>query len=102
MVKLTQNDGYALDKVIDLDGGTESASILSWITFKTTKDVTLGYTVCTGLCLISVTCEAVASSYSTVKVILFRGRIYVGAKIINKSCISFRNACTGERYYFFF
>ena len=35
--------------------------------------------------------EFLNSSY-----IQFRGRIYVGAKIISKSCIAFRNTCAGE------
>ena len=102
MVKFTQNDVYALDKVINLGGGTESVFIINWIAFKTTKDVVRNYIVYTGLCFISGTCEAVVLSYSTVKVILFRGRIYVGAKIINKIYISFRNAYAGEGCYFFF
>ena len=77
-------------------GGTESAAALGKIAFKTTKDMARGDTLCTGLCVVSGTCETIALCCSTIKVIPFRGRIYVCAKIVSKGCISFRNACVGE------
>jgi hypothetical protein len=89
-----------VNNVIDggtaLAGGTESATALGKILYKTSKDVARGDTVCTGLCVISGTCESVALCCSTFKIIPCRGRIYVGAKIISKGCMSFRNACAGE------
>lgn len=89
-----------LSNVVDggtaLAGGTESAGALGKILYKTSKDVARGDTVCTGLCVISGTCESVALCCSTVKGIPFRGRIYVGAKIVSRGCMTFRNACAGE------
>jgi hypothetical protein len=79
-----------------LAGGTESAGALGKILFKTTKDIARGDTVCTGLCVVSGTCESVALCCSTIKIIPYRGRIYVGAKIISRGCMTFRNACAGE------
>lgn len=96
LVELAQKAGSIVDGGTALVGGSESASAIGRIGFKTTRDIARGDTVCTGLCLISGTCEVVALGCSTIKVIPFRGRIYVGAKIISKGCISFRNACAGE------
>ena len=96
MVELAQKAGNVVDGGTTLVGGGESASALGRIAFKTTKDMARGDTVCTGLCLISGTCETIALGCSTIKAIPFRGRIYIGAKIISRGCISFRNACVGE------
>jgi hypothetical protein len=79
-----------------LAGGTESAGALGKILFKTTKDIARGDSVCTGLCVVSGTCESVALCCSTIKIIPYRGRIYVGAKIVSRGCMTFRNACAGE------
>lgn len=69
---------------------------LSRITFKATRDITIGDNICTGLCLISGEYETVALVCSTVKILPFRGRIYVGAKIISQGCMTYRNLCAGE------
>ena len=96
LVDIASKTGTVLDRATELGFGTESAAALGRVTFKATKDAARGDAVCTGLCLVSGTCEAVALCCSTIKVIPFRGRIYVGAKIISKGCITFRNACVGE------
>lgn len=96
MVAIAQEAGGVVDKGTKLIGGSESASALGRIAFKATKDSARGDTVCTGLCLISGTCEVFALGCSTIKIIPFRGQIYIGAKIISKGCIAFRNACAGE------
>jgi hypothetical protein len=96
LVKLSENLGGIVDRGTGLVGGTESAAAFGKIAFKTTKDMARGDTLCTGLCVVSGTCETIALCCSTIKVIPFRGRIYVGAKIVSKGCISFRNACVGE------
>jgi hypothetical protein len=93
---LAETAGNIVDGGIALAGGTESAGALGKILFKTSKDVARGDTVCTGLCVVSGTCESVALCCSTIKIIPYRGRIYVGAKIISKGCMTFRNACAGE------
>ena len=86
----------AAERIVEYGFGTESAGALGRVAFKATKDAARGDNVCTGLCLVSGACETVALCCSTIKVIPFRGRIYVGAKIISKGCISFRDACAGE------
>jgi hypothetical protein len=96
LVKLSEKLGGVADRGTGLVGGTESATAFGKIAFKTTKDMARGDTLCTGLCVVSGTCETIALCCSTIKVIPFRGRIYVGAKIVSKGCISFRNACVGE------
>jgi len=96
VVTLADKAGVTIDRATELGFGTESAGALGRITFKATKDLARGDSVCTGLCLISGTCEAVALCCSTVKIIPCRGKIYVGAKIVSKGCIAFRNACAGE------
>jgi hypothetical protein len=96
LIKLSESLGNVVDRSTQLVGGTESAAALGKIAFKTTKDIARGDTLCTGLCIVSGTCEVIALCCSTIKVIPFRGRIYVGAKIVSKGCISFRNACVGE------
>ena len=68
------------------------------IVIDATKDLARGNTVCTGLCLVSGTCEIITVCCSTVKILPFRDRIYVGAKIVSKGCMTFRNACAGEGY----
>ena len=79
-----------------LAGGTESAGALGKIAFKTTKDLSRGDTVCTGLCVVSGTCESVAVVCSTARFIPYRWRIYGGAKVISKGCMTFRNICAAE------
>ena len=96
MVEIAQKAGGTVDGGTALIGGLESGSALGRISFKVTKDIACSDTVCTGLCLISGTCEGVVLGCSRIKVIPFRGRIYVGAKIISKGCISFRNVRAGE------
>lgn len=96
LVDIASKAGTVLDRATELGLGTESASALGRVAFKVTKDVARGDTVCTGLCLVSGTCEAVALCCSTIKIIPFWGRIYVGAKVISRGCITFRNACAGE------
>lgn len=96
VIKLSENLGGFADRTTEFVGGTESSAALGKILFKTTKDVARGDSVCTGLCAISATCETVAICCSTVKSIPFRGRIYIGAKMISRGCMSFRNACAGE------
>jgi hypothetical protein len=75
---------------------TESAGSLGRIAFKATKDAARQDVVCTGLCLVSGACETIALGCSVIKIIPYRGRIYIGVKAISKGCISFRNACAGE------
>ena len=103
IVETAEKIGETIDKTGNIvQGGTalvagsESSAALGNIAFKTVKDVARGDKVCTGLCLVSATCETVALGCSTIKVIPFRGRIYVGAKIISKGCMTYRNACAGE------
>ena len=96
LVNIAAKTGTVVDRATELGFGSESAAALARVSFKATKDIVRGDVVCTGLCLVSGTCEAVALCCSTIKVIPGRGRIYVGAKIISKGCITFRNACVGE------
>ena len=96
LVTLADKFGTFVDRGTELAGGSESASAIGRITFKTGKDIARGDSVCTGLCLISGTCETIAFGCSTIKVIPFRGRIYVCAKVISKGCMSYRNLCAGE------
>jgi len=90
------NLNNVIGKGTALVSGSESSGALAKIAFKTTKDIARGDRVCTGLCLVSATCETLALSCSPVKVIPFRGRIYIGFKIISKGCMTWRNACAGE------
>ena len=96
LIKLSESVGTVVDRGTELAGGGESAAALGKIVFKTTRDIARGDTICTGLCVVSGTCETIALCCSTVKVIPFRGRIYVCAKIVSRGCMSFRNACVGE------
>ena len=100
VVEIAEKIGKGVDNVIDggtaLVGGTESSGALANIAFKTTKDIARGDKVCTGLCLVSATCETLALDCSTMKLIPFRGRIYIVSKIISKGCMIWRNACAGE------
>lgn len=96
LVELASNAGTFVDRGTELIGGGETASTMGRIAFKTTKDIARGDSVCTGLCLISGTCETIAFGCSTIKIIPFRGRIYVCAKIVSKGCMSYRNLCAGE------
>lgn len=60
LVNIASRAGTTLDRATEVALGTESAGALGRVTFKATKDITRGNTVCTGRCLVSVTCEAVA------------------------------------------
>jgi len=113
-IKTAQESGYAagntterlvniasrletvVDRGMELGLSSEAATSLGKIAFKTTKDIARGDSVCTGFCLVSGTCETVALCCSMIKIIPFRGKIYVGAKAISRGCMTFRNACAGE------
>nr|YP_010472412.1 hypothetical protein N4L43_pgp097 [Pleurosigma intermedium]UVG42023.1 hypothetical protein [Pleurosigma intermedium] len=84
ILELAKKAKNAVDGGTALAGGTESASALGQIGFKATKDIARGDKICTGLCLVSAGCETVALGCSTIKIIPFRGRIYIGAKIVSK------------------
>ena len=88
--------GTALDRASEFGLGGESARAAAIIAFKTTKDAARGDKTCTSLCIISAACETVALCCSTVKIIPFRGRIYVGSKILSKGCMTFRNLCASD------
>jgi hypothetical protein len=92
LVEIAFKVGTVVDRGTELSGGGESANALGRIAFKTAKDAARGDSVCTGLCLVSGTCERIALCCSTIKIIPFRG----GAKIISKGCMSYRNLCAGE------
>lgn len=96
LVDIASSTGTWVDRGSQLIGGGESARALGNIAFKTTKDIMRGDAVCTGLCLVSGTCETVAFCCSTIKIIPFRGRIYVGTKIVSQGLMTYRNACAGE------
>jgi len=96
LVELASNAGNFVNRGTELVGGGETAGALGRIAFKTTKDVARGYSICTGLCLVSGACETVAFGCSTIKIIPFRGRIYVCAKIVSKGLMTYRNLCAGE------
>ena len=85
-----------MDGGIALSGGGEASKSLATIVFKAGKDIARGDATCTGLCCVSATCESVAVLCSTIRVIPFRGRIYVGVKIISKGCMTYRNLCAAE------
>ena len=96
IIKAGMKAAGIVDGGTTLAGGTESASAIGRIAFKTTRDIARDDTICTGLCLISGTCETVALGCSTLKGLPLRGPIYVGAKIISRGCIAFQNACANE------
>ena len=103
IAEIAEKIGKTVDKatnVIDggtaLVGGTKSSGAIANIAFKTTKDIARGDKICTGLCLVSATCETVALGCSTMKVIPCRGRIYILYKIVSKGCMTWLNACAGE------
>lgn len=96
IIQIAKKTGVVLDRATGFVCATESSGAFGKIAYKTTKDIARGDTVCTGLCVVSGACEAVALCCSTIKIIPFRGKIYVGSKIVSKGCMSFRNACAGE------
>ena len=96
LVEIAEQIGTGVDRGTELGFGCEAAKSVGKIAYKGTKDLARGDTLCTGLCVVAGTCEAVAVCCATIKIIPFRGRIYVGAKVISRGCTSFRNACAGE------
>ena len=76
LVELASNTGNFVDRGTELVGGGETAGALGRIAFKTTKDIARGDTVCTGLCLVSGTCETIAFGCSTIKIIPCLEKIY--------------------------
>lgn len=96
VVNLAEKAGSIVDGSTKLVGGSEAAGSLGRIAFKATRDIARADTVCTGLCVISGTCEGVALACSTIPIIPYRGNIYIGAKIICRGCMAYRNLCAGE------
>jgi hypothetical protein len=85
-----------VDRGTELCGGGEASSALGKIAYKTVQDVARADTVCTGLCVISAACETISLGCATVKLIPFRGKIYVCAKIVSRGCMTYRNLCAGK------
>ena len=81
MVKVGQKAINITNSKTMIIGTSKSEPTLGRITLKVTKNVDQGNTICTGLYIISHTCETVALGCSIIKVIPFRGRIYTGAKV---------------------
>ena len=61
-----------MNRGTELVGSGESAGALGRIAFKTTKDIARGDSACTGLSLISGTCETIAFGCSTIQIIPFQ------------------------------
>jgi hypothetical protein len=93
-LKAAEESGYAAGN--PTEKFVEIASKAGPIIDRGTELVARGDSICTGLCLISGTCETIAFGCSTIKILPFRGRIYVGAKIVSKGCMAYRNLCAGE------
>jgi hypothetical protein len=89
------NKRVVVDRGKELIAGGESATALGKIAFQTRQDLARGDRLCTALCFVSGRCETIALCCSTIKIILFRGRISVSAKVISKGSMAFRNACAG-------
>lgn len=95
-VKIAEIAGGGFDWGTKIGGGCESSRALGRIVFKATKDIARRDGICTGLCTVSATCETIALGCSTIKLIPYRGKIYIFAKIISNGCMSYRNLCAGE------
>lgn len=93
---LVSLSGAIIDRGTELVVGSESAQALGRIAYKTSRDLSRNDKICSSLCLISCAAETVALACSVISIIPFRGRMYVGAKIISQSCMSFRNLCANE------
>lgn len=89
LVEIASKSGYFLDRAIELVGGGETADALNRVAYKTAKDIARGDSICTGMCLVSGTCETIAFGCSTIKILPFRGRVYVFAKIVSRGCMSY-------------
>ena len=96
VLKIAETAKAGLETAGGAVGGVELGGPLGRIAYKTTRDIARGDTVYTGLCVISGTCQTVALCCSVVKIIPYRGRIYIGVKILSKGCMCFRDACAGE------
>lgn len=96
MVEIVSKDGNFVDRGNEFVGGGKTAASLSRIVFKITNYIASGNIVWTAMCLMSGTSETISFGCSTIKIIPFRGRLYVGAKIVSKGWMSYRNICAGE------
>ena len=92
LVNIASKTGTQVDRGIQLIGGKEASSSLGKIAFKTTKDMAYGLR----FCLVLGRCETITFCCSTIKIIPFRGQVYIAAKIVSRGCMTFRNACVGE------
>lgn len=97
IAKLAKTAGALVDRGTELGVGGEAATSLARIAFKGMQDsVVRKDPLCTGLCVVSGASEALAVCCSTIQIIPFRGRIYVYAKLVSKSCMTFRNLCAAD------
>ena len=96
LLKVADKIGNVVDRGSQLVGGSEAAGSLGRVAFKTTTDIARGDTICTGLCAISLVCESLALGCSALKIIPYRGGVYVAAKTVSKGCMSYRNLCAGK------
>ena len=91
-IKAAEESGYTsgntTKKLVEVAAGIGNS-----IDFRTKL---VGGGVCTGLCAVSRVCETIAIGCSLIKIIPFRGNIYVCAKIVSKGCMTYRNICAGE------
>lgn len=82
---------------IELGVGSEAVAFVSRIASKGMQDaVVRKYFFYIGLCLVSGTCETTALGCSTIRIIPFRGKIYVCVKLISKGCMTYRTLCSND------
>lgn len=96
MADFAETPKTAVDGCVTLVGGGEASKSLGTILFKAGKDPARKDVTCTTLCCVSAACESVALLCSTTSFIPFSGRFYIGAKIVSKGYMRYRNLCTGE------
>lgn len=95
-VGIADEVGKRIDFGTQLVSGGEASTAIGKIIYKTTRDVSRGDTICTGLCVVSGVCETLALGCSTLKKLPLRGKIYIGAKMVSRGCMAYRNRCAGE------
>ncbi len=96
LVQVADKVGSTVDFGAQLTGGSEAARALGRIAYKSKTDIMRGDKLCTGLCLVSATCETICIGCAVIKILPFRENVYLTAKLVSQGCMTFRNLCAGE------
>lgn len=86
-----------IQPIIAASASAEGARALGTTAFKAVSDASQGDKICTGLCIVASVCEGTALIAANVKILPYRGKIYIASKSGSIALMRFRNLCRNAK-----